>query len=412
MYNSHRKTKHNYTETSPKTPKSNFTPSRLVTVGICDQTPQELILGKSALPPKGSSKNKRKHKQHIATLNVRSLKTHESLIELENALETINCQILGLSEVRKTDERIEEYENYILYYKNEKPGLYGVGFLIKKYLKNNIIEFKGISDRIAVLNIELPGHNQPTSIIQVYAPTEVAKDEIKDAFYEDLKATIENSYSTIIILGDFNGQIGKREQSEEDILGPFTTGRRNDNGQRLINLALENNLRIMNSFYKKKHNRRWTWVSPNGTTKNEIDFIITNKPTLFLNVEVLNKLNYNTDHRMVRAQIHTNEPKKSRKSIKNATTINLPIPTCILEPEMTDLEKIKDLADVQLKYNHLEKTLQEIENKARSNKTTKDKIGPEARDLINQRRILIGDRKNNKQEIVKLSKEIRKSIRQ
>lgn len=112
---------------------------------------------------------------HIATLNTRSLKSQEYLTELEEALNTINWDILGISDVRRSAEKIEEHSKYILYYKNEIPGLYAVGFLVKKYLKNNIIEFKGISDRIAVLNITLPGHKYPTSIVQIYAPTEVTK---------------------------------------------------------------------------------------------------------------------------------------------------------------------------------------------------------------------------------------------
>lgn len=44
--------------------------------------------------------------------------------------------------------KIEEYENYILFYVGETAGLHRVGFFIKKMFKNNIVNFQGISERI------------------------------------------------------------------------------------------------------------------------------------------------------------------------------------------------------------------------------------------------------------------------
>lgn len=104
---------------------------------------------------------------YISTLNTRTLRTQDSLYELEDALQTIKWDIVGLCEIRRSEEKIEEHEDYIFYYKNETPGLYGVGFIIKKYLRNRIQDFIGISDRIAILNIDIHGNKQPVSIIQL-----------------------------------------------------------------------------------------------------------------------------------------------------------------------------------------------------------------------------------------------------
>lgn len=387
--------------------------------GEIDHTPQEFTTNhyyyhynKSLLMERDSRKQSHRNRFNIATLNTRSLRSQESLLELENALETVNWDIIGLSEVRRADEKIEEHENYIFYYKNITAGLYGVGFIVKKYLKNEIIEFSGVSDRIAVLNIKLPGHRQPTSIVQIYAPTEVAKVEAKNEFYRKLSKVMPKLYKNIIIMGDFNGQLGKRRLNEDKILGRFTSGKRNDNGQRMINFALENNLNIMNSYYNKNPNRKWTWLSPNGKLKNEIDYIITNKPRLFSNIDVVNKLNYNTDHRLLRGQLYAREPKKPRKSIQYTNQpLTLPLSDNLLKSLHTNLEITKHLRDAQEKYDVLEKELKEIESTLRRTKTRKDKIGPEARKLILQRKIMFEDRKNNKLEIVKLSKEINLQIR-
>ncbi|CAH2216287.1 jg504 [Pararge aegeria aegeria] len=85
--------------------------------------------------------------------------------------------------MRRAGEKTEERDKYILYHINEKAGIYGVGFMVKKYLKNAIMEFRGISDRIAILNVKFHGYKQPTSIVQIYAPTEVSQKDTKDEFY-------------------------------------------------------------------------------------------------------------------------------------------------------------------------------------------------------------------------------------
>ncbi|GBP35076.1 Putative uncharacterized transposon-derived protein F52C9.6 [Eumeta japonica] len=93
-------------------------------------------------------------------------------------------------------------------------------------------------------------------------------------------------------------------------------GVRNDRGQRLIDFALENKLTIINTCFKKKENRRWTWRSPTGQYKNEIDYIFSNQPSLFENIEVIN-LNYPSDHRPVRATLKLSKQKTNRTKFTN-----------------------------------------------------------------------------------------------
>ncbi|CAH2097428.1 unnamed protein product [Euphydryas editha] len=57
--------------------------------------------------------------------------------------------------MQRTGEEIEERSHYIMYHKGEVAGHRGVGFLVKSKLKNQIIGYEGISDRIAVIHIKL-----------------------------------------------------------------------------------------------------------------------------------------------------------------------------------------------------------------------------------------------------------------
>lgn len=74
--------------------------------------------------------------------------------------------------MRRLGENIEERPNYILFHIREIAGEKGVGVLIKRKLAQHIQDLIGISDRLAMMNIDLPGYRKLWTIIQVYAPTE------------------------------------------------------------------------------------------------------------------------------------------------------------------------------------------------------------------------------------------------
>ena len=50
---------------------------------------------------------------YIATFNTRSLRTNEKRIELELAIAEIKWDIIGISEMRRHGEGIEDYGDYI-----------------------------------------------------------------------------------------------------------------------------------------------------------------------------------------------------------------------------------------------------------------------------------------------------------
>ena len=53
----------------------------------------------------------------------------------------------------------------------------------------------------------------------------------------------------------------------------------------------------MTTQFQKKAGRRWPWRSPDGNTKNEIDYIMTGKPSTVTDVTVINRVNIGSDHR-------------------------------------------------------------------------------------------------------------------
>lgn len=189
---------------------------------------------------------------YIATYNTRTLRTEEHMVELENALTKIKWDILGLSEVRRFGEQIvERRDGSIFAYVGETKGLYGVGFIINKRWKNNIIEIKAFGERLIGLKIKIG--TTKLSIIQVYAPTEKATDEDVEKWYKMLDKTTEHFRSEImLVIGDFNSKIGISKPGESQVIGPFGYGVRNKRGERLVQWLWQQQFMAGNSIFKKK----------------------------------------------------------------------------------------------------------------------------------------------------------------
>ena len=71
----------------------------------------------------------------IATYNVRTLSNDYHLTSLENEIEKINWDIIGISEMRRPGEKVVQLASqYTMFNKGNDEKRGGVGFLINKKL--------------------------------------------------------------------------------------------------------------------------------------------------------------------------------------------------------------------------------------------------------------------------------------
>ena len=120
-------------------------------------------------------------------------------------------------------------------------------------------------------------------------------------------------------MGDFNAKVGGQTNTSERVTEWFGLGQRNERGDTLVEWATSKNFKIMNTQFQKKAGRRWTWRSPDGNTKNEIDYIKTDKPSMVTDVTVINRVNIGSDHRMVMGSITLNTRAERRKLLNKNT---------------------------------------------------------------------------------------------
>ena len=112
------------------------------------------------------------------------------------------------------------------------------------------------------------------TVIQVYALTSNAEKVKVEWFHEDLQDLLELTpkKDVLFIIGDWNAKVGS--QGIPGVTGKFGLRVQNEAGQRLIRFCQENALVIANTLFQQQKRRLYTWTSPDGQHRNQIDYIL------------------------------------------------------------------------------------------------------------------------------------------
>src|SRR6218665_2560057 len=115
------------------------------------------------------------------------------------------------------------------------------------------------------------------TIVQVYDPTSMASEEEQDSFFYKLQSTIDRTPKgdVIMVIGDFNAKVGHHQGGDGDTIGRHGLGKQNEAGERLVEFCKGNNLGIMNTWFEQPKRRLYTWTSPDGKHRNQIEHTYT-----------------------------------------------------------------------------------------------------------------------------------------
>ena len=255
----------------------------------------------------------------------------------------------GRNETKTKEILNKDINGYRLICTETKSEHYGNGFIISPIWKEHIYKFWRLNDRISILQLQtenstirkrednelrsrLDGStliidkNKPVdhmiNIINVYAPTsekvEKDKKEIEE-IYAKVEKLIEEfskiTTSITLIAGDFNAKVGK-STNEEQCLGKYSKGKRNESGQIFIDFCEKNNLFVCNSAFQHPSRHITTWSQQRiekktNTVKviyNQIDYILMNKTNIqnMTNARSYAGTETFSDHRLVIMEYETN----------------------------------------------------------------------------------------------------------
>ncbi|KAK7907147.1 hypothetical protein WMY93_015759 [Mugilogobius chulae] len=210
----------------------------------------------------------------VGTWNVRTLNKPGQFENLKKEASALQIDILGLAETRWKDEgRISEEEYDIIYSGGEKHS-YGVGILMRRHIAVSMLGFWPISERLIMMKIS--GAPVNVNIMQVYAPTSDHSYEELESFYASINEAMRyvQSGEVVIVMGDWNAKLG--EEYEYPITGRYGIGERNERGEELAHFCRTNNFVVANTLFQHPKRRLYTWKSPGGNYRNQIDYILVN----------------------------------------------------------------------------------------------------------------------------------------
>ena len=112
------------------------------------------------------------------------------------------------------------------------------------------------------------------TVIQVYAPSSSAEEAEVERFYEDQQDLLELTpqKDVLFIIGYWNAKVASQETP--GVTGKFGLGVQSEAGQMLIEFCQVNALFIANTLLQQHKRRLYTWTSPDGQHRNQIDYIL------------------------------------------------------------------------------------------------------------------------------------------
>uniref|UniRef100_A0A8D9E6N4 Craniofacial development protein 2 n=1 Tax=Cacopsylla melanoneura TaxID=428564 RepID=A0A8D9E6N4_9HEMI len=285
--------------------------------------------------------NKKSKALNFATWNVRTLldSTRLSSITLQrrtaviaHELKQYNIDIVALQETHLVGQgQLEESSAGYTYLwsgaKDAAQNFYGVAICARTELvqKGIVSEPSCINDRI--MSVQVHGATSQTTFICCYAPTLVDDVIVIETFYEELRSVISRIPKThnVILAGDFNARVGALSSNWRGVIGPHGIGRQNENGLRLLQLCVQEDLYIANTMFQQKDLYKTSWRHPRSKCWHQIDFIIVRRRNRgsILRCRSMRGPNCDTDHLLVRATIHFTKKRFQRNSQTRPKLFNI-----------------------------------------------------------------------------------------
>lgn len=351
----------------------------------------------------------------IGTFNNRTLSKDHQIDFLITELDKVKLDVIAIQETKRKEELNAKWRDgsqiFLGAAKNANQG--GIGFIIRPKFTDKIISCSISSLRVGKLVLHIDKIST-LKVISCYAPTFSASDDEIEKFYDEISEALQERTTYTFVCGDFNAKLGKG-LPEEKFIGPFGLGKRNERGEKLAEFVERERLYVMNSFYKKRQGKRWTWQGPNISVKNEIDFILTKCKRLVNDIETIGKKFFDTssDHRPVRARIVINlknERKiraKSNHAHRREVIDQTKLQTSIENTPWTKLETIdEDYSMFIENINKCKKT-----SSTPIPKSSRNRLSQETLDLLRKRRDLKSSSTNSVEYTI-ISKLIRKKIQE
>ena len=172
-----------------------------------------------------SSKHLRKFR--VGTLNVNTLRGR-----ICEVVETLSCRKVNVCCIQETRyhggicRTIKGKDTrYNLYWSGNDKGTAGVGVFVAEEWIEKVFEVQRVSDRIILVKLIVGQH--VVTFLSVYAPHSGLNDEVKDLFFDQLRAVTTRIPASefLIPCGDWNDHVGCACTEHREVHGGMGYGR-------------------------------------------------------------------------------------------------------------------------------------------------------------------------------------------
>jgi exonuclease III len=149
-----------------------------------------------------------------------------------------------------------------------------------------------------IMTIDIKEENEEWTLLIVYALNEDDTEENKTQFYECLQRTYETIGREVFLLGDLNVRVGNNSERRNGVIGEQGEETLNNNGERLLNFCIMNDLIILSTMFIHKDIHNITREEPSRKEKSIIDYIIVQREmrTYIWDTRVKRGPEINSDH--------------------------------------------------------------------------------------------------------------------
>ncbi|KAL4125993.1 hypothetical protein QTP88_010225 [Uroleucon formosanum] len=249
-------------------------------------------------------------------------------------VEKYGLGVVALQEIRWKEAGSMDMGNMrILFGGYDERGLFGVGFAVQAKWFDIVF-------------------------INVHAPTEDKSQQEKEDFYTEIELLLEGiSNSKIkIVLGDINAKIGKERSFRQTIGTHGLHDMANDNGTKLVDLAIGKGLRVKSTMFPHKNIHKGMWMSPDVNNVNQIDHILINErfSNNITDVRTYRGADCDSDHFLVASNLRVKLKTMSRNMRSEIVRY--------------DVEKLRD----NRKVREFQENIQKVAREVNSNPETVD----------------------------------------
>ena len=126
----------------------------------------------------------------------------------------------------------------------------GVALLLSDWMVNKVVEWKDVSSRLMWVRVRMG--RERLAFVSAYGLSCERSEEERDEFWNQLTRCVYglSTRNYVVVLGDLNARVGDGEV--ENVIGKYGIPGENESSERLLDMCVEQELVIRNSFFSRR----------------------------------------------------------------------------------------------------------------------------------------------------------------